>query len=347
MPLPLLAFLLTLLLLTVLQCVFKKLKWLDKPELYGYLRKPVPYGLGIVFFLVFLILGVNFLEMSPKLIALFGAGGLLTLTSFLDDRYNLPAVPRFLVQILCAAIVVLAGIGVPAISNPFGATIVLDSIQWSFSFGEWSFQIEPLADLIALLWIVFVINAMNWLDGAPGMVSGISTIACAVIFFLASISDLHVIDQADLSVMALIVGASSFAFLFFDFPKPRILMGDSGTMFLGLMIAVMAIFSGGKLATAFIVLAIPILDALWTIVRRILKKQSPFKGDFQHFHHELMRAGLTESQVNGFYYVVSLSFGISALYLESLGKFIAILSLFALMVIIRLFLLKSAPKEPQ
>jgi UDP-GlcNAc:undecaprenyl-phosphate GlcNAc-1-phosphate transferase len=345
MPLPLLAFLLTLFLLAVFQCVFKKLKWMDKPDLYGLKRKPVPYGLGIVFFITFLLMGVNFLEMSPKLIALLGAGGLLTLTSFLDDRYNLPALPRFLVQILCAAIVVLAGIGVPAISNPFGDAFVLDSIQWSLSLGEWSFQIEPLADLVALLWIVFVINAMNWLDGAPGMVSGISTIACAVIFFLASISDLHVIDQADLSIMALIVGSSSFAFLFFDFPKPRILMGDSGTMFLGLMISVMAIFSGGKLATAFIVLAIPILDALWTIARRLLKKQSPLKGDFQHFHHELMRAGLSERQVNCFYYAVSFSFGISALYLESFGKFIAILSLFALMLIIRLFLLKSAPRE--
>lgn len=341
MPLPLLAFLLTLFLLIIFQCVFKKLNWMDKPELYGLKRKPVPYGLGIVFFLVFLLMGVNFLEMSPKLIALLGAGGLLTLTSFLDDRYNLPAVPRFLVQILCAAIVVLAGVGVPAISNPFGEAFVLDSIQWTLSLGDYSFQVEPLADLVALLWIVFVINAMNWLDGAPGMVSGISSIACAVIFFLSSMSQIHVIDQADLSVMALIIGASSFAFLFFDFPKPKILMGDSGTMFLGLMIAVMAIFSGGKLATAFIVLAIPILDALWTIVRRILKKQSPFKGDFQHFHHELMRAGLSERQVNGFYYAISFSFGIAALYLESIGKLIAILALFTLMLIIRLFLMKT------
>ncbi len=342
MPLSLLAFLLTLFFLSILQYLFRKLKWLDKPELYGYDRKAVPYGLGIVFFLSFLVLSLYFLELTPKLIALLGAGGLLTLTSFLDDRYNLAAGPRFIVQILCASVVVLAGVGVPAISNPFGDAFVLDSIQWSFSFADIiSIQIEPLADLVALLWIVFVINAMNWLDGAPGMVSGISSIACAVIFFLASMSDIHVIDQAQLSLMALIIGSSSFAFLFFDFPQPKILMGDSGTMFLGLMIAVMAIFSGGKLATAFIVLAIPILDALWTIVRRLLKKQSPFKGDFQHFHHELMKAGLSERQVNCFYYAISFSFGIAALYLESIGKLVAILSLFTLMLIIRIYLTKS------
>jgi len=139
--------------------------------------------------------------------------------------------------------------------------------------------------------------------------------------------------------MALIIAGASFAFLLFDFPKPKVLMGDSGTMFLGLMIAVMAIFSGGKLATAFIVLAIPILDAAWTILRRLLQKKSPFKGDFQHFHHELMRAGLSERQVNLFYYAISLGFGFTALYLQSLGKLIAIIILFVLMVLVRLFLL--------
>lgn len=340
MPLHLSSFLLTLFFIGFLKCAFYRMKWLDKPELYGYQRKAVPYGMGIVFFLVFAILSTQLLDMSPKLLGLLVAGGILTLTSFLDDRYSLPALPRLLVQITCALIVVLAGVGVPAISNPFGDAFVLDHIQWSFEFFGMSLQIEPLADLVALIWIVFVINAMNWLDGAPGMVSGISTITCAVIFFTASLSGLHVIDQADLATMTMIVGGSCFAFLFFDFPQPKILMGDSGTMFLGLIIAVMALFSGGKLATAFIVLAIPILDALWTIVRRLIKKQSPFRGDFQHFHHELMNAGLSEKQVNLFYYTISLIFGVSALYLESLGKLITIITLFALMVFIRLFLLR-------
>ena len=116
-------------------------------------------------------------------------------------------------------------------------------------------------------------------------------------------------------------------------------MGDSGTMFLGLMIATMALFSGGKLATAFIVLAFPILDAVWTIIRRIYRKQSPFKGDFQHFHHELMDAGLSERQVNIFFYTISLGFGYAALYLESFGKLIAILILFSIMFSVRIALL--------
>lgn len=327
--------LLTVGLIVVGQHFFRQMGWLDKPHLYGYSRKPIPYGIGIVFFLTFLILGMVFINPSPELTALFIAGALLTLTCFLDDRFHLPALPRFLVQILCAALVVLAGVGVPAIPNPFGDPIVLDSIQWTLEFGTYSLLIEPWANLVAILWIVFVINAMNWLDGSPGIVSGISTIACAVLYLLATMNDLHVIDQEQLSTMALIVGGSTFAFLLFDFPKPKVLMGDSGSMFLGLMIAVMAIFSGGKLATAFIVLAFPILDAVWTILRRILKGQSPLKGDFQHFHHELMRAGLSQRQVNLFYYAVSFGFGVIALYLQSFGKLLAMLFLLALMVVIR------------
>ena len=329
---------LSILLIFICVLLFKHLGWLDKPHLFGYQRAPIPYGLGIIFFLVFLFLSLFFLDISAKVIVLLVAGGVLTCVSFADDRVGLPAMPRLLVQMLCALALVLSGVFVPAISNPFGDPIVLDSISWTLALGPWNLIIFPIADLLAIIWIVFVINAMNWLDGSPGIVSGISTIACAVIYFLATMNDLHVIDQSNLSAMALILAGTCLAFLFFDFPRPKILMGDSGTMFLGFMIAIMAIFSGGKLATAFIVLAIPILDAGWTIVRRIIKRQSPFRGDFQHFHHELMKAGLSEKQVNIFYYLISLGFGFTALYLESFGKFIAIIFLFSLMLFIRLYL---------
>lgn len=329
----------TIVLTMLVSFLFRRFHFLDKPHLYGYQRDPVPYGAGIVFFLLFLLGALFFLELNTKLAAVLLAGGILTMTCFIDDRWKLPAVPRLLIQIFCASILVLAGISVPAITNPLGGQFVLDSIQWSFAIFGTGFVVSPIADLVAIVWIVLVINAMNWLDGAPGIVSGISTIACAVIYFLATMSDLHVIDQTTLATMTLIVGGSTFAFLFFDFPPPKILMGDSGTMFLGMMIAVMAIYSGGKLATAFIVLAIPLLDTLWTIARRMLKGQSPFRGDFQHFHHELMRAGLSERQVNFFYFTVSLGFGIVALSLQSFGKLIAILVLFGLMVSIRLTLL--------
>ncbi|MDP3976044.1 MAG: MraY family glycosyltransferase [bacterium] len=318
--------------------LFRKLHLLDRPELYGHQRQAIPYGVGIVFFLSFLIGSLLWLETSPQLITLLVGGGILTTTCFIDDRCQIPAWLRLLIQLFCAALIVQSGVHIPAISNPFGDPIVLDGIRWSLELGGFHLNVEPMAATVAILWIVFLVNAMNWLDGAPGIVSGISTISCAVIYLLATMKGLHVIDQSQLANMALILGGSTFVFLFFDFPKPKVLMGDSGAMFLGLMIAVMAIYSGGKLATAFIVLAFPLLDAVWTIVRRIVKGQSPLRGDLQHFHHELLRAGLSERQVNLFYYALSLGFGLSTLYLESLGKLIAIIILFGLMVSIRTIL---------
>jgi|CXWL01.1.fsa_nt_gi UDP-GlcNAc:undecaprenyl-phosphate GlcNAc-1-phosphate transferase len=336
------SFFLTLGLVLLASKIFRKLQWLDSPELFGYKRRPIPYGIGIVFLLNFLFLAAFFLPWSIQLVALLFSGTILTVISCIDDRIKLSPWIRLIIQLCSALLVVLAGINVPAITNPFGDPFVLDGIVWTLSIGGMMLTIAPMAALFAMLWIVFVMNSMNWLDGAPGIVSGMSTIACAVLYFLATESQLHVIDQTTLAIMALIVGGGTFAFLCFDFPKPKILMGDSGTMFLGFMIAVMAIYSGGKLATAFIVLAIPILDAAWTIIRRLINKQSPLKGDFQHFHHELMKAGLSERQVNLFYYSISLGFGIVALTLESLGKFIAIIILFGIMAGVRLFMAISS-----
>ncbi|MDF2378762.1 MAG: MraY family glycosyltransferase [Candidatus Gracilibacteria bacterium] len=335
------SFLVSLTLIVFCTWVFPMIDWMDDPEKYGYQRKAVPYGVGIVFYLCFVLGSYFFLETSTQLIAVLISGGIITLMSFFDDRMGLPAIPRLGIQALCALILVFSGIGVPALSNPFGDPLVLDSIRWSFEIGGFDLVIEPIADLVAFVWIMFVINAMNWLDGVPGMVSGMSSITSLVLFLLASQATLHVIDQTALSSMALLICGSGVAFWMFDFPRPKVLMGDSGTMFLGMILAVMAIFSGGKLAIAFILMAFPLMDAVWTIARRLFKKQSPFKGDFEHFHHDLMNIGMSESQVNLFYYMVSLSFGGIALSLQSTGKLIALGILLGLMTIIRIGISKK------
>lgn len=332
------SFLTTLLLILIFEKVFRARGWVDNPARYGHLRMPVPYSLGFIFCIVFVVMSVAFFDLNAKLIAVIIAGAGLTLIAFIDDWRNLSAVLRLGIQILLAGLVVFSGTYAPAISNPFGNPIVLDAIQWDISLGFFAITIIPLAFLFAIFWIVFVSNAMNWLDGLPGMVSGTSAIAAMTIYFLATEKNLHVIDQRALAVMALIIAGSSIAFLLFDFPKPRVLMGDSGTMFLGFMIAVMAIFSGAKFATVFIVLGIPLLDAVWTIGRRVLNGFSPFRGDLEHLHHDLLRAGLSGKQVNILYYMVSLMFGGAALFLHSFGKLVAIGVLFIVLLIVRAIL---------
>lgn len=308
------------------------------------MRKPVPYGVGIIFWITLCILSLVYLPLSRSLLAVIAASGILTLVSFIDDQRKVSAILRLAVQSFCALLVIVAGVSIPALSNPFGSPIVLDSISWALSFGSFKLVILPLSWLLAFVWILLVTNAMNWLDGSPGIVSGVSLVSCGILYSLSSLQGLHVIDQSILTSLSVIIAGSCAVFLIFDFPKPQILMGDSGTMFLGFMIAVMAIFSGGKLATAFIALAIPLLDAVWTVARRLLQKKSPFHGDFQHFHHELLRAGLSDRQVACFYYAVSLSFGLISLNLQSRGKLVAIILLFVIMTSIRLSLHFKKPR---
>lgn len=320
----LLAFVLTLLGVVIALRFFPKLGLLDKPQKYGLKRAPIPYSGGLILFAVFLALVLVFLNLEKHLVGVLVAAGMIVLMSFLDDRYGLSPFLRLGVQILAAVTVVLSGIGIAAVSNPLGGTIFLDTWQIPLQFGEAVYIFTVFADLFTILWIVAMINTMNWLDGIPGLTSGISTIGAGVMFLLAIRPNFHYIDQTEAAILAVIVAASAFAFWWFDLHPPKILMGDTGSMFLGFMLAILAIFSGGKIATAFLVMGFPLLDFAWVIARRLLKRQSLFKGDLYHFPHRLMRAGFTERQSAFLIYAICVLFGGTALFLGSSQKLVAI-----------------------
>ena len=132
-----------------------------------------------------------------------------------------------------------------------------------------------------------MVNAFNWVDGVPGMASSIAFVSSLILFLLSIRPGFHYLDQTLAITLSIIIMALSIGFLVFDFPKPRMIMGDTGSMFLGFLLAVTALISGGKIATTILVLGFPILDFAWVILRRIRKGQSPFKGDLMHFHHRL------------------------------------------------------------
>lgn len=283
-----------------------------------------------------------FFEPTFKLIGLLFGSGILVIISFIDDRINLPAWLRLLVQIFVAGIMVIAGIGVETITNPFGGYIALDQFKFFLQFGDTTIQIMALSGLFTLVWILLIVNTMNWLDGIPGLTSGITVIGGLTIFFL-SITDL--VNQPETATLALIVAMIALGFWFFDFYPPKILIGDSGSMLFGLLLAVLAIFSGGKIATSFLILGFPIMDALYVIVRRIYNKQVPWKGgewDKQrkavHLHHRMLEFGLSERQVLFIIYLLAAIFGISALFLGTQGKFWAIITIFFMSFILGLIL---------
>ncbi len=328
------AFALTFVLTAFSLYAFPRLGLLDRPKKYGLKRAPIPYSGGLIIFVVFLICLGIFMDFDKHLWGVLIAATMIVGVSFLDDRFGLNPFLRLGVQLLAAVTVILAGVGITSVTNPLGGLIYLDTYEIPITIADTVYNFTVLADLFTILWIILLMNTLNWMDGVPGIVSGLTTIGSVVMFVLAIRPNFHYIDQADVALLAIILAGSAFAFWLFDFTPAKILMGDTGSMFLGFMLATLAIFSGGKIATALLIMGFPILDALWVIGRRIYQKQSPFKGDLRHIHHRLMKAGFSERQAVFFIYTVSVIFGGTALFLGSAQKMVALSIMLGLMVIL-------------
>jgi UDP-GlcNAc:undecaprenyl-phosphate GlcNAc-1-phosphate transferase len=176
--------------------------------------------------------------------------------------------------------------------------------------------------------MVGLANTINFLDGLDGLASGVSGIAALVMFAAAVGPRIH---QPLTALLAIILAGAAFGFLPFHFYPAKIFMGDSGAYFLGLALAMLAIYSGAKLATAVLVLGFPIADAAWAAVRRMAKGRSPFRPDRQHFHHLLLDAGMSQRQAVLTLYAVSTAFGLVALMVGSFEKLVALVILLILM----------------
>lgn len=308
----------TLFLLFVIKRFFPRWNLLDKPSDYGIKRSPIPYSAGIVFFIITLLLTTFFVQYSGRqvssiLLAFLFAGGLITFVSFLDDRYRLHAFTRLGVQFLAAVIVIWGGLQIQVISNPFSTEpFLLDQI--SFTLGGRVFWL--LSALLVIGWLLLMMNVVNWLDGVPGLASGVSMIAFGTLLILA-LRQFHVVDQTLLIVLSAGLLGATFIFWLFDFYPPKVLMGDTGSMFLGFMIGVLSILAGGKMATALLVMGFPILDAMVVILRRICTRKSPFKGDYTHLHHRLIAYGFSERKTLFCIYAVCILCGAVALFLPT------------------------------
>jgi UDP-N-acetylmuramyl pentapeptide phosphotransferase/UDP-N-acetylglucosamine-1-phosphate transferase len=167
----------------------------------------------------------------------------------------------------------------------------------------------PWLSIVAtLVWIVGLQNMLNWVDGLDGLAAGITLIAGLVLALHATI-----LGQWTVALLPLALAGACAGFLPFNFHPARVFMGDVGAMSLGYMLAISAILGGAKLATALLVLGIPIIDMIWLIVWRVIHRRSVAASGRDHLHHRLVDLGYSQRQVVGFYYVVSVAFGTIAL----------------------------------
>jgi len=331
------AFVATVILVLLALKFFPKLGLVDRPQKYGLKRNPIPYYGGLVIVTVFFLSVFLFVPVDAHVLALMFGALMITSVSFADDMFSLSPYFRLGIQVVAALTLVFGGVGITSISNPFGTPIILDAQKFVLDLGGGAtISISLLVALFTIIWVVGIVNTMNFLDGLNGLPSGVSAIAALTIFFLSIRPDIHfdASNQVSVAMISIILFATCAAFAIFDFYPAKILMGDTGSMFLGFVIATLAIFSGGKVTTAFLVLGFPILDAVWVITRRIVQGRSPFRGDLKHLHHRLITMGLSQRKAVLLMYGLSAIFGGMAIFLGTREKVFAIgLLLFAMVVL--------------
>jgi UDP-N-acetylmuramyl pentapeptide phosphotransferase/UDP-N-acetylglucosamine-1-phosphate transferase len=260
---------------------------------------------------------------------------MLGVTCFIDDRTPLPSWLRLSIQVLATFIIFAAGSRIYTITNPIGGILKLDTLTITLPlFGSLPIQ----SGVITMGWLLLTINAMNWFDGVSGQVSVVSFLGFVMIGLLAYFRN----GEPDIALLSFILAGIAGAGILFDFPPARMLMGDSGSMFFGLLLGILGVYQGGKIATAFLALGIPLTDALFVILGRIMRKKSPFKGGRDHLHHRLLRVGFSERTIVLLTALIGVCFGGPALFLSTAEKGIAVAVLLVIMATVSIVLKRKS-----
>lgn len=311
----------------------------SKPRPRDIHKKPIPRIGGIAIFVAFLIISLIFLLVGRRfgidkhLIGIWIGGSVIALSMLFDDIFTLRPWQKFLFQFLAVFVVIASGIGINVLSNPFGQPLNLNSVYIpivtlhgiTYHFSLWS-------DLLTLVWLVGMMNILNFVDGVDGLAAGFSLIA-AVTIFLLSIS--LKVNQPETAMISIILAGAVAGFLVWNFPPAKIFMGDSGSMFLGFMLGTLALISGGKLATTFLVLGFPIIDGLIVVGSRLRRHENPFTTpDKTHLHHRFLEAGFSQRQAVLSLYLIAILFAWVALRSGAQDKLIA-----AIVLVIAVFVL--------
>lgn len=320
------AFLLAVFFTFLVRRIAKRLGVVDQPTGERKLHfRPIPLLGGVAIFLSFFLTlfvlwqhnSSFFVHFSERqLVALFAGSLILMAGGYWDDRYNLKPKFQIIFPILAALVILIGGVNLTKITNPFGNTVQLDFLKVGGQL--------LLVDTLVFVWLLGLMYTTKLLDGLDGLTTGLTAIGSLMIFFLANSQKFY---QPDIALLALIFFGANLGFLLFNFYPAKIFLGEGGSLMAGFILGVLAIVAGGKIATTLLVMGIPALDVLIVIIRRLWQKKSPFQADAGHLHHRLLEIGLTQRQAVLFLYFLAAVFGSLTLVLQSQQKLIALILL--------------------
>lgn len=262
---------------------------------------------------------------SRQTTGMFMALAIIVVMGFIDDCKDLPAKLKFVVQIAAALIVIFVGdIKIDVFTNP---NFLSDNPYWVLP--EW------LSVILTVIWIVFITNAVNFIDGLDGLAAGVSAIMSVSLVFI-SIR----VGEYPIAILGIALMGSCFGFLPFNFNPAKIFMGDTGSTFLGFMLATLSIqgvfksYAVISFAVPLLILGLPLFDASFAMIRRILRGESPMKADRGHLHHRLVDMGFSQKQTVFILYAISGVLGITAVLLAENSILRALLVVIAMIILV-------------
>ena len=285
-------------------------------------KKPTPRLGGLAIFLGFMFSILIFVSIDRQLRGILLGAVIIVVLGVVDDITPLRAGFKFLVQIVAALVAVYHGVLVEILSNP---NVFSSEPYWYLGWAS-----IP----ITVLWIVGITNSVNLIDGLDGLANGVSTISAITMLVIA----LLVSEGQTALIMAALVGAC-LGFMPFNKNPAQMFMGDTGSTFLGYVLATVSIqglfkyYAIISFAVPFLILGLPMFDTLFAIVRRLAHGQNPMSPDRGHIHHRLIDMGLNQKQAVAALYVVSSILGLSAVVLTTGGAMRAMIFLFAVAVV--------------
>ncbi len=264
-------------------------------------KKPVPRLGGLAIFLGFMVSILLFVRIDHQLKGILLGASIIAVLGVVDDMSPLRAYFKFCVQVAAALVAVFHGVVIEILSNP---NVFASNPYWELNW---------LSIPITVLWIVGITNAVNLIDGLDGLACGVSTISAVSMLVIALL-----VSEGEVAlVMASLVGAC-LGFMPYNRNPAKMFMGDTGSTFLGYILATISIqglfkyYAIVSFAVPFLILGLPMFDTLFAIIRRLAHGQNPMAPDRGHIHHRLIDMGLNQKQAVAALYVISSSIAFTA-----------------------------------
>lgn len=313
-------------------------------------QRAIPLLGGVALYLSFVIVSAAmafgadwFLDgyLLPKhLLGVWLGGLVIVVGGVLDDRFNLGPKRQIIFPLIAVCVVIASGIGVEYISNPVGEPISLTQWNWEiFRLGGLPYGLTLFADLFALIWLMGMMYTTKFLDGLDGLATGVTSIGAIVIFCLSLVP---AVGQPETAALALIFAGTGIGFLVWNFHPAKIFLGEAGSVWVGFFLGTLSIISGAKIATALLIMGIPILDVVWVIIRRgVFEHRSIVSSDRKHLHFRLLDIGFSHRRAVLFLYSLTALFGLAGLFLSGRWKLYGLVAVAAVMLVLAIVLIRS------